>query len=238
MSSPINTNEIVDLTAPNYAVELANLGATGRMTYAPVGTAITPIANMGAYADPFVDFGWISDAGITESMAEEVNEFTPWQTTSSIRTATATQEFTFSAVVWSIGGLANALYYGVPEDEMTYDSASEVTTFEQGGDLPENMRFVLSIDVVDGDKARRFILPNCSVQERGDITYTRTEMVGYEFTFRANLDAELGYSIQRQFKEGWRPGTAGSTLAGANGVNGLGEWHEDVNAGGTGGDGA
>lgn len=230
MTTPIGDNNVVDLTAPNYATELALLGTTGRLTYAPKGADVAPLANMGAYAAPYVDLGWISDAGITESMTEEVNDFTPWQTTSSIRTSTASQEFTFSAVVWSIGGLANALYYGVAEDDMAYDEATGVTTFTQGGELPENMRFVLAIDVVDGEKARRFILPNCSVQERGDITYTRTEMVGYEFTFKANIDSELGYAVMRQFKEGWKPGTAGSTLENSTGANSLGEWHEDVNA--------
>ena len=230
MATPNGDNNVVDITAPNYATELALLGTTGRLTYAPKGADVAPLANMGAYAAPYVDLGWISDAGITESMSEEVNDFTPWQTTSSIRTSTASQEFTFSAVVWSIGGLANALYYGVAEDDMAYDEATGVTTFTQGGELPENMRFVLSIDVVDGEKARRFILPSCSVQERGDITYTRTEMVGYEFTFKANIDSELGYAVMRQFKEGWKPGTAGSTLENTAGAGSLGEWHEDVNA--------
>ena len=73
----------VDLTAPNYSTQLLNLGVTGRLMYAPPGTKMPE--NMGAYEKPFVDFGWIADSGISESLNEERNGWTPWQAQNSNR---------------------------------------------------------------------------------------------------------------------------------------------------------
>ncbi|MFS0144577.1 phage tail protein [Corynebacterium striatum] len=212
----------VDLSAPNYSTQLLNLGVTGKFTYAPPGTEMPK--NMADYEKPFVDLGWISDAGITEALNEERNSWTPWQAQGSQRSQVATQEFTFQATVWSIGGLANALYYGVAVEDMELDTETGVVSFEQGQSLPEEFQFRLCIDVIDGKKARRFLLPAASVSERGEIVYTKTDLVGYQFTFKTNLDNELGYSIRREFLEGWKPGQAGSTLEADNSGRNPGDW--------------
>ncbi|MDK8503679.1 hypothetical protein [Corynebacterium accolens] len=225
----------VDLSAPNYSTQLINLGVTGRLMYAPPGTEMPK--NMEQYQAPFVDFGWISDAGITESLNEERNDWVPWQAQNSQRSQVASQEFTFQATVWSIGGLANALYYGVAAEDMEFDTDSGVVSFEQGKSLPEEFQFRLGMDIIDGKKARRFLLPAASVTERGEITYTKTDLVGYQFTFKTNLDNELGYSIRREFLEGWKPGQAGSTLESDNSGRNPGDWSTPP-AGGSGEEGA
>lgn len=219
----------VDLTAPNYSTQLLNLGVTGCLNYAPPGTKMPK--NMGAYEKPFVDLGWIADSGISEALNEERNNWTPWQAQNSQRSQVSSQEFTFQATVWSIGGLANSLYYGVAAEDMEFDSASGVVSFEQGKELPEEFQFRLGIDVIDGKKARRFLLPAASVSERGEIVYTKTELVGYQLTFKTNLDNELGYSIRREFLEGWKPGQAGSTLEADNSGRNPGDWSTPPSSG-------
>ncbi|GAA1417924.1 phage tail protein [Corynebacterium durum] len=217
----------VDLTEPNYAAELALIGVTGALHYAPYGT---PLAlNMAQYEKPHVDFGWISEDGLTESLSEDKNDWTPWQSLDALRSQISKREVTFKVVVWSIGGLANALFYAVPEEDMAYDASTGITSFEQGQNIPDKYNFVLSIDILDGQKARRFIMPNCEVVERGDIKYGRGDLVGYEFTFKAAYDKESGYSIRREFREGWKPGTAGTALAGTAKVKSLGDWSGNAN---------
>lgn len=217
----------IPLSDPNFAVELALLGATGSMSYAPLGTALPE--GMQAYSSPIVNLGWMADDGLSEAIAEEQNSFTPWQAKGPIRTSVSTREFTFSATVWSLGGLANALRYGVPEDQMEWIEDEEYVEFTQGGeDHIEDYRFMLPIDVLDGEKHRRFILPEASVAERSDITYTKGDLTGYPFTFRANLSHEHGFSILRRFKEGWKPGTAGSMLTGSAESRSLGDWSTPV----------
>lgn len=219
MSTPFE----IDLTEPNFADELTYIGATGSINYAPLGTALP--AGMDAYVTPFVNVGWISDEGLNEAIAEESESFTPWQAKGPVRTSVSTREFTFGATVWSLGGIANALRYGVPESDMTWDEAGDFVEFTQGGeDVIEDYRFVLPIDVLDGKKHRRFILPEASVAERSDVTYTKGALTGYPFVFRANLSTEHGFSILRRFKEGWKPGTAGTLLAGDAASQSLGDW--------------
>ena len=221
----------IPLDDPNFETELANLGATGSITYAPSGTDLaTLVTGMGPYPEPAVNLGWLSDEGLTEAIAREKVSFTPWQVTSPIRSATTSEELTFSATLWSLGGLANAMRYGVPAEDMTWNDEEEFVEFAQGGQLPEDFRLPLAFDVLDGEKHRRFIVPAASIEEVGDVTYTKTDMVGYQFTWKANLDSKLGYSVLRRFKEGWKPGTAGS-LRTAAGAASLGEWHTDVNDG-------
>ena len=218
----------VDTTAPNFDLELSLLGVTCSAHYATVGATLP--TGLEAYTEPFVNLGWISDEGLTESISEEKTAWTPWQSVGPIRSQVTSQQFTFQLTLWSIGGLANALRYGVPESDMTYDSVGEFVEFTQGGEIPKDFRFVLPLDLLDGDKHRRFILPSASVEERGDVIYTKSELVGYPFTFAANLDPSIGFSILRRFKEGWKPGTSGSLLT-SGGAASLGDWHQRVTAG-------
>lgn len=221
----------LDLTAANYETALISLGVTGALHYGPYGTELPQ--NMAELEAPMVDFGWLSDSGIGESLNQERSDWKPWQATSPQRGQITSEEATFTATLWSIGGLANALYYGVAEEDMAYDEASGVTRFETGSKLPEDFRFCLVVTVIDGKKARRYLLPAASVTERGDITHTNTDLIGYELTFKANFDAKSGYAIAREFQEGWKPGTSGSTLVGGS-AKSLGDWSTPVAAGGAG----
>lgn len=215
-----------DLTHPNYSPDLALIGVTGSLHYAPLGTK--PIEKMGLYVPPWVDAGWISDDGVTEQLSRDSSDFTPWQSVNAIRTQTTKEEYTFKTVLWSVHGLAMALYYGVPEDEMVYDAETGITSFEQGQTIPEDRFFAMNIDIVDGQKARRFAMPRCQITDRDDVTYKRGEMTGYGVTLKATLDQDLGYAIKREFREGWKPGHAGTTLgSGGKGLS-LGEWHTPI----------
>lgn len=212
----------VDLTDPNFNAQLVSLGVTGTIHYAPYGTDAPK--GLEAYESPFVNLGWISDEGLTEAIARESNSFTPWQSNSPVREAASSEEFTFSAVLWTIGGLATAMRYGVPESEMDYDEKGKFAEFTQGGELPEEFRYGLGFDILDGDKHRRFFLPAASAIDPSDVTYQKGDLIGYPMTWRANVDNALGYSIVRRFKEGWRPGYVGAEGSDALKVRDLGDW--------------
>lgn len=217
-------NYKVDLTDPNFNSLLVSLGVTGSIHYAPYGTE-EPVG-LETYEKPWVNLGWIAEEGLTEAISRDSNAFTPWQSNSPVREAATSEEFTFSATLWTIGGLANAMRYGVPEEEM--DLIDDYVEFTQGQSLPEEFRFPLSFDVLDGEKHRRFILPAASVIDPSDVTYSKGELVGYPMTWRANFDGAAGYSIKRRFKEGWRPGQSGiDSSAGAVEIRDLGDWSDD-----------
>lgn len=213
----------VDLTDPNFNSLLVSLGVTGSIHYAPYGTKAPE--GLQTYSKPWVNLGWLSEDGITESLSRESNSFTPWQSNSPVREASSSEEFTFSATLWTIGGLANAMRYGVPEEKMTYNDKGKYVEFKQGEDLPEEFRFPLAFDILDGDKHRRIILPAASVIDPSDVTYNKGDLIGYPMTWRANFDGDAGYSVLRRFKEGWRPGQSGiDKSAGAVEIRDLGDW--------------
>lgn len=213
----------VDLQKPNYAHQLLSMGVTASVHYAPLDTKIPD--GMDAYDDQkIVDLGWLDESGLTEEFNAESNSFTPWQAETPIREQTTSREFTFNFTLWSASGLANALYYDVPADDM--EEKGGYVEFTQGGSLPDQNRFRLFIDLLDGNKHRRFILPNASVSSRDGITYSKNEITGYGLTVKANFDSEVGSAVIRRFAEGWKPGTQGTTIgAGDDSASGLGEWH-------------
>lgn len=213
----------VDLKRPNYAHQLLSMGVTASLHYAPLDTKIPD--GMDAYDDEkIVDLGWLDESGLTEEFNAESNSFTPWQAETPIREQTTSREFTFNFILWSASGLANALYYDVPVDDMAEKGG--YVEFSQGGSLPDQNRFKLFIDLIDGDKHRRFILPNASVSSRDGITYSKSEITGYGLTVKANFDSDAGAAVIRRFAEGWKPGTQGTTIsAGDDSAKGLGEWH-------------
>lgn len=215
-------NYTVDLTDPNFNALLVTLGVTGSIHYAPHGTNAPN--GLDAYEKPYVNLGWISEDGLTETINRESNSFTPWQSNSPVREAASSEEFTFSGTLWTIGGLANAMRYGVPESEMTFNSDGEYVEFLQGKNLPEEFRYCLGFDMLDGDKHRRFFLPAASAIEPSDVTYQKGELVGYPMTWRANFDAAAGYSILRRFKEGWKPGQSGVDDSLSLKTRDLGDW--------------
>ena len=141
-----------------------------------------------------------------------------------MREAASSEDFTFSATLWTIGGLATAMRYGVPESEMDYDAQGKFAEFTQGGELPEEFRYGLGFDILDGEKHRRFYLPAASAIDPSDVTYQKGDLIGYPMTWRANVDNALGYSILRRFKEGWRPGFVGAEGSDALKVRDLGDW--------------
>lgn len=228
----------VDLTDPNFNAQLVTMGVTGSIHYAPHGAPAPK--GMEEYQDPWVNMGWLSEEGISEAISRESNSFTPWQTNSPVRDAASSEEFTFNGTLWTIGGLATAMRYGIHEDDMEFVSDGEYVEFIQGKELPEEFRFALAFDIIDGSKHRRFILPNASVSDPGEVTYNKDGLVGYPMTWRANFDQEAGYSVLRRFKEGWRPGQAGvdKSLEAAK-VRDLGDWSDaSLSAAGTGDTGA
>lgn len=183
--------------------ELARLGVTGALYVAPLGTTIP--TGLAAWGTGWEDVGYISDDGVTESLSEDKQEFTPWQSATPIRTEVTTSVQTFKATLWESKATTISLYYRVPEDDMTVTGTTpnEVVSFDQLGKPARDVR-AFGIDVIDGTYHRRIILPNAEVTERGDITYKSDTLIGYEVTITANVGSD-GIAVKRLFKEGWIP---------------------------------
>lgn len=178
--------------------ELARLGVTGALRVAPLGSVI-PVG-MEEWPEPFVDLGYISDDGITESVDEDSETFTPWQSNSPIRTETTSSTKTFNATLWESKFETISVFYRVGAEDFTTE-ADDSVSFVEKGKPPRDLRSY-GIDVVDGTYSRRIILPYAEVTERGDVSYKSDTMIGYEVTITAYPGAD-NISVKRIFKEGW-----------------------------------
>lgn len=188
--------------------ELARLGVTGALWVAPQGTAMP--TDLDTWPDGFEDLGYISDDGITESVDENTEEFTPWQSNTPIRTEITSSTKTFQCTLWESKASTVGLFYRVAQSEMS--TSGEVVSFDEKG-KPARDPHTFGIDVIDGTYHRRIIIPYGEVTERGDISYKSDEMIGYEITISAYPSSE-GVSVRRLFQEGWTPAaaeTAGAT---------------------------
>lgn len=189
----------------NYDEALVRLGVTGALHTAPRGT-ILPV-NMEPWEPPAVDLGYISDEGITENRDADTTPFTPWQTNAPIRVETTSEVISWETVLWTTSYDTVSAYYRVGADDMEYDEETDVVSFVDGDKKPRDLR-AWGIDVVDGIYARRALVPNGEITERGGLTYRKDQLIGYPVTLTAYPGPE-GWSVRREFREGWRPPVRG-----------------------------
>lgn len=176
---------------------LARVGVTGTAFVAPLATTIpTALAVPGT---GWADLGAISEDGLSESRDEDRAEFTPWQSVSPIRTEITSASKTFSFTCWESSAQVISLYYQTPTTSMT--TATDVVSFDEAA-RPSPMYRMFIFDIFDGTNQRRIVCPRAEVTERGDITYSSGEMIGYEFTVTAYPGTD-GVAVRRLFKEGW-----------------------------------
>lgn len=184
---------------------LARLGVTGMVMTSPLGT-VTP-TDLSAWGTGWDDCGYISDDGLTESVNEDQEEFTPWQSASPIRIETTKATKTFAFTCWETNWTTVSLYYRVEADDVTVSGTApnELVSFNEEG-RPKRQLRQFGFDVIDGNYHRRAICPLAEVTERGDVVYKSNELVGYELTVTAYPGSD-GVSIARIFQEGWTPPT-------------------------------
>ncbi len=188
--------------------ELARLGVTGALWVAPMGT--TAPTGMEDWPDGFEDLGYISDDGVTESVDEDTEDFTPWQSNTPIRTEITSSVKTFQCTLWESKAATIGLFYRIGTSEMSTDSDGVVSFAEKG--KPHRDPRCFGLDVIDGTYHRRIIVPYGEVTERGDISYKSDEMIGYEITISAYPGSD-GVSVRRLFKESWTVPAGGSASA-------------------------
>lgn len=153
----------------------ATIPADGAAVYAaPLGTAL-PTSATATLNAAFVDLGWVSEDGVTNSISRETTKHRAWggevvKVTQDNYTETV--KFTLlesSAAVLSV-------VYG--DDNVT--EAGDVITVEHSRLQLERQSFV--IDFIDGSRAGRIVIREGQVTEVGDIMYVHKDLTRYELT--------------------------------------------------------
>jgi len=161
------------------ALDAANVAVavTGSVKYAPIATAI-PNDAYEALNVAFLDVGYISDEGVTESHGTETNDIVAWQNGAVVRRVRTSHVLTYQFTMLETNTASMSLFYD------TYSSSGGTTgTATVTGVEHDEQRFV--IDVVDGTDNIRIVLPNAQITELGEVSYVNGDAIGRPITVTA-----------------------------------------------------
>ena len=161
---------------------------SGAVSVGPT-TAAAPTGTGGTLTG-FIDLGYISDAGVTESRSRDTNDIRAWQGGALVRTLVTSGTLTYQFVMIETKLDTVKLFYGATVTSTVTDGNFVIIPTATGG----RQSFV--VDVVDGAELIRTYLPQAEVSEVGDRVYVNSEAIGYEVTITAYPDTTISGSAK------------------------------------------
>lgn len=159
------------LTAANVRVAV-----TGAVYTAPAGTAL-PTDTTTALNVAFVELGYVSEDGITQSINSDTTTIKAWQNADTVRTLQTSHDLTYTLTLLETStDVLKAYYSGAPTS-----SLAEI----KGG---QGLRQEWVIHITDGVKLIRLVIPDGQVTDQGDITYANADAIGYQITITCYPD--------------------------------------------------
>lgn len=179
------------LTADNVRVAV-----TGAVYTAPTGTT-APTTPAAAFGAGWVDLGYVSEDGVTESYNEDTTDIKAWQGGTTVRTLTSsTTAQLHLTLIESSNAVLEVFHKG---STITTDTGN--STLEVGPPVEDKRAFAL--DVIDGDTHVRILVANGEVTERGDVVYKNDEPIGYEITITCYPDADNVVMVKLSDSDAW-----------------------------------
>lgn len=154
------------------------VAVTGAVYVAPTGTT-APTTSASSLDAAFVDLGYVSADGITESIDRTTNQIRAWQNGSLVREVTSEGTYSVSMTFIETNESVLELYYGATNT----DGEFSIDPTSTGG------RKSFVIDVVDGSIVERIYIPAGEITSLGERTLASGEAVGYQVTVTAYADA-------------------------------------------------
>lgn len=157
----------------------------GAVYRAPLGTALPTDATT-ALASAFVDMGYISEDGVTNSNSPESEKIKAWggQTVLVVSTEKPdTFQLTFLEAL-----NANVLQTVYGDGNVTVNAEAGTIAVTSNVAALDDHVYVIDI-AMRGGAMKRVVIPQGELSELGDIVYKDDEAVGYEVTLECMPDA-------------------------------------------------
>lgn len=174
-------------------IDEVRVGVDGVVSSAPLGTT-APTAVDSTLASPWVDLGYVSEDGVTESNTTTSESIRAWQRNAVVRTVITEGETTFAFTLIQTNADTLAEYYGLGSGDVDTDEGS----FVSSATISRPRRSYV-IDVIDGDELIRKYIPDGQVTEVGEQVFQNGAPIGYEVTITAYDSPDLGGSVKHFF---------------------------------------
>jgi len=160
----------------------ARVAVTGTVSMAPV-TSTAPADADTALDAAFLDLGYVTEDGVTETRDRSTNTLRAWQNSDLIREVVTEADLSFALTLAETKKETVELYYGNAVVPAT--GGVTIVPTKTGG------RHAFVIDVIDGTEFIRTYVPSGEVLEVGEMVYQNGELIGYEITIKAYTTTEI-----------------------------------------------
>lgn len=171
---------------PNTAnVSTGKPRVAGAVYRAPKGTALPTDATT-ALATAYVDMGYISEDGVTNTNSPDTENIKDWG--GRIVLVVANEKADSFKLTFIESASANVLETVYGPNNVTVDNQNNTITVNANAN--ELTEFVYVIDMaMKGGALKRIVIPDGQLSEVGDIVYKSDEAIGYEVTLEALPDS-------------------------------------------------
>lgn len=168
----------------------ATVPASGAAVYAATLGTTLPTTAQSVLSNGFVDLGWISEDGVTNSISREITKHRAWggevvKVTQDNYTETV--KFTLLESSQAVLGVV----YG--SDNVTSGGNYRSLKVEHSRLMLARQSFV--IDFIDGDKVGRILIREGQVTEVGDVVYVHKDLTRYEVTVDVFKPANANHAV-------------------------------------------
>ena len=173
------------------------IAGTGEVYAAPVGTAV-PTKTSDNLNAAFNGLGYHTEDGVSVNQQISVSEFKAWQTRHPIRREQESAEFviSFQLLQWNEVNLPFAFGGGT----VTEPTAGQFK-YVPPADNAALIERALIVDVDDGSRRGRFVIPRGTVTETDEVVFKRTEMAALAVTFKALAPLQGGEAWYALFND-------------------------------------
>jgi hypothetical protein len=155
----------------------------GAIYRAPIGTTLPTDASTALDA-AFVNMGFVSEDGVTNSNSPESDELKAWGGDTVLNLQTAKPDTFKYTLIEALN--VEVLKYVYGDDNVSGTLATGITIAANSKDQEEQ---IIVIEMaLNGGVLKRIVIPDGKVSEVGDITYQDGGAVGYETTLTALPD--------------------------------------------------
>lgn len=182
---------------PNISEVTAGKPKIGGHVYrAPIGTALPEDATT-ALGEAYVDMGYISEDGVTNTTELETQSIKDWGGSIVLIIQTSKEDKFKAKFISALNPEVQKMVYG--DDNVLGTAADETGGLVVKVNSKELQQYVYVFEMVaTGNIAHRVVIPCGKPVEIGDITYKSDEAVGYEVTlgcaaYNSDGDTQINY---------------------------------------------